>query len=159
MNKFLKTLINEKKIILIEYSENLVESYKEKSDNSLKSAEVLNSSTLYENSVSMSYYAMYNITLSLLYKLGIKCENHTGTILLLNDILLENELSQQLKTAKEERIDKQYYADYKATKQDSETQLNNAKIFVSKVKSNIINISNTDRESIKQRFNKEKNKI
>jgi len=146
-------LINEKKISLVESSDNLVESYKEKSNNSLKSAEVLNTTALYENSVSMSYYAMYNITIALLYKLGIKCENHTGAILLLKEILEENELSDQLKAAKEERIDKQYYADFKATKDDSELLLNNAKTFVSEVKSKIINSSNNDREKIKEIFN------
>ena len=96
---------------------------------------------------------MYNITIALLYKLGIKCENHTGAILLLKEILEENELSDQLKAAKEERIDKQYYADFKATKDDSELLLNNAKTFVSEVKSKIINSSNNDREKIKEIFN------
>ena len=50
----------------------------------------------------MSYYAMYNKLLSLLYKIGIKSENHFFSIFILKEIFdFDNEL---IVYAKKERI-------------------------------------------------------
>ncbi len=64
----MKTL---KKLKLVESSEEIKLSYLEKSDNSLRSAKILHKNNLFENSVSMSYYVMYNSLTSLLFKIGI----------------------------------------------------------------------------------------
>ena len=82
-NKFLDKLKKEEKLELIDPSEDICDSYSEKSANCLKSAKLLLQNNLYENSISMSYYAIYNIHLALLFRVGIKCENHGGSILLL----------------------------------------------------------------------------
>ena len=82
-NKFLDELKKEEKLRLLEPSENIQKSYSEKSANSLKSAKLLLQNNLYENSIGMSYYAMYNLLIALLFRVGIKCENHSGSILLL----------------------------------------------------------------------------
>jgi uncharacterized protein (UPF0332 family) len=81
---FLRRLEKEGRLKLTEPSEEVKVSYLEKAENSLKSSKVLLQSDLYENSIAMSYYVMYNSLTALLYKAGIKCENHTGSILLLN---------------------------------------------------------------------------
>ena len=57
----------------------------------------------------MSYYARYNLLLALLFKAGIKCENHSGSILLLKLLFEKSELYKIISDAKKERIDKQYY--------------------------------------------------
>lgn len=57
---FWSKLKKEGKLQLVEPSEEICESYIEKSDNCLKSAKLLLQHSLYENSISMSYYAMYN---------------------------------------------------------------------------------------------------
>jgi len=36
-----------------------------------------------EETVSMAYYSMYYMLLALLFKTGIKCENHSGAMILL----------------------------------------------------------------------------
>ena len=82
-NNFLNTLKTEEKLELVESSEEIYDSYLEKSANCLKSAKLLLQNNLYENSIGMSYYAMYNLLIALLFKIGIKCENHGGSILLL----------------------------------------------------------------------------
>ena len=82
-NDFLKTLNTEDKLELVDPSDEISESYSDKSTNCLKSAKLLLDNQLYENSIGMSYYAMYNLLISLMFKSGIKSENHAGSILIL----------------------------------------------------------------------------
>ena len=91
-NNFLNKLKIEEKLELVEPSEEICNSYSEKSANCLKSAKLLLQNNLYENSISMSYYAAYNLLIALLFRVGIKCENHSGSILLLKLVFKENEL-------------------------------------------------------------------
>lgn len=70
----IKKLLNQGKIKLVEPSKEISFSYLEKSRGCLKSARLLNENKLIENSISMSYYAMYNSVLSLLFRVGIKSE-------------------------------------------------------------------------------------
>lgn len=109
-NNFLSKLKKEEKLELVEPSEEICESYSEKSVNCLKSAKLLLQNNLYENSIGMSYYAMYNLLVALLFRVGIKCQNHSGSILLLKLLFGENDLFKLIYDAKKERIDKQYYA-------------------------------------------------
>ena len=91
-------------------------SYIEKSKNSLKSAKILLENNQIEDAVPMAYYSMYNLVTALLYKAGIKCENHAGSILLLKELFgIDNS---KVKFAKTERVDKQYYIDFKITNAD-----------------------------------------
>src|SRR3989344_6615258 len=106
---FLSKLKKEGKLELVEPSEEICKSYIEKADNCLKSAKLLLQNSLYENSVSMSYYAMYNSLTALLFKIGMKCENHAGSIVLFKELLGRADLFKIISFAKEDRIDKQYY--------------------------------------------------
>ena len=83
---FLSKLKKERKLELAEPSEEICKSYIQKADNCLKSAKLLLEHDLYENSVSMSYYTMYNSLIALLFKIGIKCENHAGSIILFKNL-------------------------------------------------------------------------
>jgi len=94
---------------LVEPSKEIYDSYMEKSKNCLKSARVLLKNELYENSISMSYYAMYNSLTALLHRIGIDCENHFGSILLLKVIFDRPDLFESAISAKEERESKQYH--------------------------------------------------
>ncbi len=96
---------------LVEPSEEIKESYIRKADNCLRSAKILLNNDLYENSVTEAYYAMYNCLLALLYKVGIKSENHSASIILLKRLFRENDLFGLISSAKKERIDKQYYVE------------------------------------------------
>ena len=86
---FLKKLKKKGIIELVESSEEMKSSYLIKAENCLKSAKILFQSQLYENSTSEAYYCMYNSLLSLLFKIGIKSENHSASIILF-DKLFEN---------------------------------------------------------------------
>ncbi len=87
----------------------------EKADDCLKSAKLLYENNLFENSITMSYYAMYDFLTALLFKAGIKCENHAGSILMLAKLFNRNDLFGIVSFAKNERINKQYYV---VSKQD-----------------------------------------
>ena len=80
-----------------------------------------------EESVSLSYYSMYNILLALLFRVGIKSENHSGSIVLLKEVFgIDNS---DLFFAKRERIDKQYYVDFRVVEKDAEELLRIAEDF------------------------------
>ncbi len=144
-NKFLNKLKKEEKLELTEPSEEIKDSYTDKSGNCLKSAKLLLENNLYENSIGMSYYAMYNMLLAMLFKTGIKCESHGGSILLLKLLIKENELYKLISDAKKERIDKQYYVTTEKdeiTKEIADELLMNAEDFVLKMKVVIRNLNN-----------------
>jgi len=70
---------------------------------------------------------MYNMLTAILFQVGIKCENHTASIILLNALFgLDNK---SISFAKDERIDKQYYVDFGITRDDTEELIEIAEDF------------------------------
>jgi uncharacterized protein (UPF0332 family) len=156
ISKFLNKLKKEKKLELVEPSEDICQSYSDKSADCLKSAKLLLQNNLYENSVTMSYYAMYNQLTAFLFQIGIKCENHAGSILLLKFLFNNKELFTIISNAKKERIDKQYYVTTKKdeiTKEIAVDLLNNAEEFVLKMKVLIKNVNNDYIDEARKKFN------
>ena len=154
-NRFLNKLKKEKKLELVEPSEDICNSYSDKSTNCLKSAKLLLQNNLYENSVGMSYYAMYNQLTALLFRTGIKCENHAGSILLLKLLFGEEELFKIISDAKKERIGKQYYVTTEKdeiTKEIAVELLNNAEDFVLKMKVVIKNLNSDTIDELRGKF-------
>jgi uncharacterized protein (UPF0332 family) len=109
MKKFLTKLKQEGTLELVEPSRNISQAYHIKAQNCLRAAKILSKERLYENAVSQGYYAMYNAIQSCLFLSGIKCENHTASILLLNYLFGKSDLQRTIAKAKQERIDKDYY--------------------------------------------------
>jgi uncharacterized protein (UPF0332 family) len=115
---FFSRLYDEGKLQLVEPSESVKESYMKKSDSYLASAKLLLANNRLEETVSLAYYSMYYAALALLFRVGIKCENHSAVIILLKEIFgIDNS---ELSSAKKERIDKQYYIDFAVAKEDVE---------------------------------------
>src|SRR3989344_9398826 len=108
---FLKKLKIKGIIGLVEPSEEMGYSYLIKAENCFLASKILFQNRLYENSTSEAYYCMYNSVLSLLFKIGIKSENHSASIILFDKLFEEKELVKIIFWAKEERIDKQYYVE------------------------------------------------
>lgn len=153
---FLTSLRNEGKLELVEPSEEICASYLEKAESSRKSAEVLLPHKLYENSVSSSYYAMYNALTALLYKTGVKCENHSASIILLRNLFGQEELYKSISNAKEERIDKQYYVSSQKTeeetKESAEKMLKDAEKFITEIKLILRKMNASDIENTRKKF-------
>ncbi len=52
---------------------------------------------------------MYDSLTALLFRVGIKCESHMGSIRLLGELFGQKRLQDMIRLAKRERVDKQYY--------------------------------------------------
>ncbi len=147
---FILKLINEKKISLIDASDEVSESYNNKSKTSLKAAKILLNQDLLEEVTSMSYYSMYHKANSLLRLIGIKCENHVAVILLLKEIFqIDN---REISFAKEERINKQYYTDFSITKQEVKQGILDAEKFIEKLDFFIDSLTEDKKKDYKQKF-------
>lgn len=153
---FLKSLKRKRIIELIESSEEMKFSYLVKAENCLKSAKILFQNQLYENSTSEAYYCMYNSLLSLFFKIGIKSENHSASIILFNRLFGNKELVKTILWAKGERIDKQYYVEtqqiVKVTKESCNEMILKAEDFLVKMKLIISELNNEKIYSVRKSF-------
>lgn len=153
---FLNKLKKEGKLELVEPSEEICNSYIEKADNCLKAARLLLQNNLYENSVATSYYTMYNSLIALLFKMGIKCENHAGSIILFKKLFGRADLFKTISFAKKERIDKQYYVTSKKnfilTKESAQDMLIKAEDFLTKIKLIITKLRNEEIGNLRKKF-------
>ena len=72
----------------------------------------------------------------MLFKVGIKCENHAGSIVLFKKLFGSGDLFKIISFAKEERIDKQYYVtsekNFVLTKESAEDMAMKAEDFLVK---------------------------
>ncbi len=128
---FFTKLHEEGKLQLAEPSEEIKAAYLKKSESYLVSAKLLLDNGRLEESVSMAYYSMYYILLALLFRVGIKCENHSAAIILLKKIF--NIDNSEISSAKRERIDKQYYVDFSSVEEEVEELITTAERFNSKI--------------------------
>lgn len=153
---FLAKLKKEGKLELVEPSEEMKISYLQKAENCLKSAKLLFQNQLYENSTSEAYYCMYNSLLALLFKTGIKSENHSASIVILKKLFKEDALYNIISLAKEERIDKQYYVEsqqiVKATKESCNNIIIKSEGFLIKMKLLISQLNNQKIDLIRKSF-------
>jgi uncharacterized protein (UPF0332 family) len=153
---FLKKLRKTGKLKLVEPSEEMKLSYLTKSENCLKSSKILFKNKLYENSTSEAYYCIYNSLLALLFKIGIKSENHSASIILFEKLFDNQELAKIALWAKEERIDKQYYVEtqqiIKATKDSCNEMIMKAEDFLLKIKVIINELGNEDIKDLRKNF-------
>ncbi|MCX6710263.1 MAG: HEPN domain-containing protein [Candidatus Woesearchaeota archaeon] len=149
---FIQKLIEEEKILLVKESKEISESYNQKSKNSLKAAKLLYEQELPEEATSMSYYAMYHKTNSLFYLTGIKCENHAAAIILLKELFEIN--NEDISFAKEQRVDKQYYADFAVTKDDVKKLIEKSENFIEELDLFIDSLTEDKRNRYRNDFNK-----
>ena len=139
--KFIQKLVNEEVITTKEPSLEIGNSYHKKAENSLRAAKILIKQDLLEESTTMSYYSMYHKATALLNTIGIKCENHNATIIILKEIL--NIDTKDFSNAKTERIDKQYYTDSQIKKEDAEKLIKKVEKFIQQI-DNFIDESTQD---------------
>ena len=148
---FLNRLKKEGKLALAEPSENIKQSYIRKSESNIISAKILSENDRLEEAVALLYYSMYHMLTALMFKTGIKSENHSASILLLKEIFnIENS---DISFAKKERVDKQYYVDFKITKEDVRDAIKTAEVFNNKVLDFISRLTNENINVYRERFN------
>jgi uncharacterized protein (UPF0332 family) len=108
-SNFLNKLKSEESLKIVEPSEEISKSYLIKSDKCIRVAKLAYEAGIYENAVSEAYYSIYNAVMSLFFKCGIKCENHSGAVLLIKELFGLEELYSVFSEFKKDRIDNQYY--------------------------------------------------
>jgi uncharacterized protein (UPF0332 family) len=124
---FLNKLKKEGKLKLVDLSEEIKQSYLVKSESNLISAKILLENNRLEEAISLTYYSMYNTLLALLFKTGLKSENHSASIFLLKEIFeFDNSM---ILFAKRERINTQYYVDFSITEKDVFGLIKKAEVF------------------------------
>ena len=144
-----KQLHKEGKLLLVEPSDDIKNAYLKKSESSLSSAKILLEKEKLEESISLAYYSMYYITLALFFKTGIKCENHSATIILLRIFGIDNS---HISFAKRERVDKQYYVDFHIAKKDVKDLIKIAEDFNAKIYDFIDRFSNNEIEKYRKKM-------
>ncbi len=113
----LKKLKKLKVIMLVEESETLCKSYLEKSKDGLNSSKILLDNKQFSYSIVLSYFSMYNSLLALLFRCGIKSENHNASIYFLPRIFgIEDD---EIKIGKKKRKSQQYYTASSASTKDA----------------------------------------
>ncbi|MFH1403737.1 MAG: HEPN domain-containing protein [Candidatus Altiarchaeota archaeon] len=140
----------EGKLQMVEPSDEIKEAYLKKSESYLSSSKILLDNNKLEEAVSMTYYSMYYSALSLLFKAGIKSENHSATIIIVHDVFgLDNA---EIQKAKRERVDKQYYIDFQVTKEDARRLIKTAENFNAKTYDHIQKLTTEDINKHRQKL-------
>jgi len=127
---------------LVEPNERLSKSYLEQAKSSLLRAEKdFEDKDLLWTTVAV-YYAEYYALYSFLQRIGVKCENHSCSILAVS-ILLGKDKIKIINVHKDKRIDAQYYM--KVDQEDKvKEMLKEAKEFISDFDEEVSNLSDKD---------------
>ncbi len=120
----------------------LARSYLEESKKSLKSAQERLDKKDYLWATVIIYYAEYYALYSFLQRIGIKCENHSCSILTVQ-FLLGKEKIKTIEEHKDKRIDAQYYIKI-VEEIKIEEMLREAKIFVSEFDNLVSGLSESE---------------
>ena len=152
----LNKLKKEDKLAIVECSEETSLSYEKKGLECREVAKLAYEHGYFESAVTQSYYSMYNNVLSLFFKCGIKCENHSAAAIILIDIFKQDDLYTIFLKAKGERIDKQYYTasskDNSATKESAKEMIQIALRFTPRIISFKNSLKLQEIDNIKKNF-------
>lgn len=128
---FLTKLSREEKLQAVEPSDEVKEAYFQRSNESLSSAKALLKIANFKDAVALAYYSMYHCLLAALFKIGIKCENHAASIILLKEVFgIDNS---KISKAKSERVDKQYYVDFSVNLEEANNSIKIAEEFIAEM--------------------------
>lgn len=123
---FLIKLKKEKKIEAIESNEEIKKSYLKDSESYFISSKMLFSDNRLKESTQLIYFSVYYSILALLFRVGIKSENHLGSIILLKEIFnLDNSFALKLQ---KKRVGT-YYPDFNLQKQELNKLIQEAEEF------------------------------
>ncbi|MDP2672495.1 MAG: HEPN domain-containing protein [Nanoarchaeota archaeon] len=157
-SNFLNKLKTEKLLNLVEPSDEISKSYLIKSDKCIQVAKLAYDAGIYENAVSEAYYSIYNAVMSLFFKCGIKCENHSGAVIIIKEIFNLDKLHAIFLEFKKDRIDNQYYLPILGTesvnKEKCSERIKTAQNFNAELKAHIGRISIQQINDLRTKFEK-----
>ena len=142
-------------IRLIKPNDNLAEAYVKNSDEYIKSANLLMEHQFLSRAVIDFYYAMYYALSALLFKCGIKSEDHNASIeifkIFIDKNIIKKDLYKKILDAKDERINQQYYLkpiNLKSVKKISSDAIS----FINSIKELIYNLDDEVIKSVLESF-------
>lgn len=136
---FLIKLAKEEKLQAVEASVEIKEAYIQRSNESLSSAKALLKIGNLKDAVALAYYSMYHCLLAALFRIGIKCENHAASIILLKEVFgVDNS---KISKAKSDRVDRQYYVDFSVNLEEANTSIKIAEDFIAEMNDFIAKLS------------------
>ena len=112
-----------------------------------QSAKILLQASKFRDATALAYYAMYHTLISLLFRVGIKCENHIAAIQLLHEIFGTD--THSITKARKRRLDTQYKTDSIVTMDDAKTLIIRAEEFTTELRH--FNSSLTEEDVIEYR--------
>ena len=125
INFLIKPKKQEKLKILIP-SEEVKESYLKDSESYIISSRMLFKNNKLKESTQLAYFSIYYSILALLFKRGVKSENHLGSAILLKEIFnIDNSFVLELRKKRVET----YYPDFKLQKQTLKELIKKAELF------------------------------
>lgn len=137
---------------VLQPNERLSKSYLEQAKSSLLRAEKdLADNDLLWATVTI-YYAEYYALYSFLQRIGIKCENHTCSILAVA-ILLGNDKTKIINDHKKKRIDAQYYMKV-GQKEKIKLMLQEAKLFISEFDEIVSSLTDDEIKTYREKLKK-----
>lgn len=142
---FLVKSAGERKLQAVEPNDGVAEAYLQRSNESLSSAKALFKIGNLKDAVALAYYSMYHSLLAVLFRVGIKCENHAASIILLKEIFeIDNT---KISRAKSDRVDRQYYVDFSVNQKEADNSIKTAEEFIAEMNSFIATLNE---EAIKE---------
>ena len=147
---FLARMYQKKKIQFVNPNEYLKSAYLQRSEESLSSAKALLDIGNLRDSVALFYYSMYHCLIALMFRAGIKCENHTAAIIILKDVFGLD--SRDIRKAKKDRVDKQYYVNFRITEEEVKETMALAEDFIAGLMDFIERLGEQDIRDYRERF-------
>ena len=110
--------------------------------------------TIREWRVVTAYYARYHMLSALLLKVGVDCKDHNCSIniaeYMFNDI--DKRLFSDLRKAKKQRINLQYYTDRPVSEKDIDRNLKNVDFFVNSIAKILESLTREKIEAIRRKL-------
>jgi len=123
---FLKKIKKQEQLELVEPSEEIKESYLVDSESYLSSAKTLFQGNKLKETTQLTYFSIYYSILALLFKIGIKSENHFASVILLKEVFgIDNSFAL---LCRKKRV-ATYYPDFEIEKQSLKKLIKDAERF------------------------------
>lgn len=101
-----------------------------------------------------AYYARYHVLTALLLRVGVECKDHNCSLKITESLfsgVIHSDLFREIKEAKRQRIDLQYYTDRNVEKDKFEQNIEKVDDFVGKLQQVVESMTREDIEHIRKK--------
>ena len=146
---FLRKIKFQNQISLVEPNSEIKDSYLSDSESYFSSAKILFNLNKLKETTQLVYFSVYYSLLAILFRIGIKSENHLASVILLKEIFdIDNEFILSLR---KKRV-ATYYPNFEIEKKILEKTINDAEEFNDKILNFLSNLSQEKINFYKNKF-------